>query len=220
MNTQEGSLVRTSAESGEETPIELRVRGMLDAVVSPDGKAVAFSLTQSDSPDANELWVCDLDGSNLRELTDRPGLQYQPAWDPRGEKIYYLSSLGPAESHDIWRIARDGTSDERLTFGELRYLDVVVSSRGEIAYSGNQERSFDIWLKSAGAKPVQLTDDGALDANPSFSPDGETLMFESSRAGALNLWRVARAGGPVVQVTHFESPGARLPVWAPASGLP
>src|SRR5262252_2715167 len=63
VDTQEGTLLRVDARTGTESRVALPVRGMLDAVVSPDGKRVAFSLTQSDSRDANELWVCDLDGS-------------------------------------------------------------------------------------------------------------------------------------------------------------
>jgi TolB protein len=176
--------------------------------------------TQSDSRDANELWVCDLDGAGLRELTNRAGLQHSPAWDPHGGKIFYLSDLGPRGSHDIWSISPDGSEDQQLTFGELRHLDVAISIRGDIAYSGNQEGSYDVWLKAPAAMPVRLTDDPALDAHPSFSPDGEELLFESSRGGTLNIWRIPRSGGASVQVTHLEAPGARLPVWSPAEAVP
>ena len=220
VDTQEGELLRVDAETSTETPVRLPVLGMLDAVVSADGLKVTFSLTQSDSRDANELWVCDLDGGGLRQLTNRAGLQYEPAWDPRGARIYYLSNLGPGGSHDIWRISADGSEDEQLTFGELRYLDVAVSSRGEIAYSGNQRGSFDVWLKPPKQVPVQLTEDPALDAHPSFSPDGEVVVFESSRGGVSNIWRVARAGGPSQQVTRLNAPGARRPVWAPTPVAP
>ena len=220
VDTQEGVLFRVDTETGGETPVRLPVVGMLDAVISPDGRRIAFSLTQSDSPDANEIWVCDLDGANLRQLTNRAGLQHEPAWDPRGARIYYLSNLGPSGSHDIWRIAADGSEDERLTFGELRHLDVAVSSRDELAYSGNQRGSFDVWLKAPKLMPVQLTEDPALDAYPSFSPDGEAVVFESSRGGTLNVWRVARSGGSSEPVTRFAAPGARRPVWAPAQVSP
>lgn len=216
VDTQGGDLYRVDAATGEEAPLPLPVRGMLDAAISPDGRRVAFSLTQSDSPDANELWICDVDGANLRALTNRAGLQHWPAWDPSGELIYYLSDLGPGVGHEIWRIHAHGSGDERLTFGELRHLDVAVSVRGEIVYSGNQSGAFDVWRKSPGAAPVQLTDDAALDAHPSFSPDGERILFESSRGGTLNLWRVSRTGGPAEPVTSSLEPGARLPVWSPA----
>jgi TolB protein len=215
VDTQDGALLRVDASSGSETPVVLPVHGMYDAAVSPDGRRVSFSLTQSDSPDANELWVCDLDGQNLHELTNRAGLQHQPAWDPRGGPIYYQSDLGPGASHDLWRIMSSGENDERLTFGDLRHLDVAVSSRGEIAYSGNQAGSFDVWLKTPQAEPKRLTDDPALDAHPSFSPDGDAIVFESSREGTLNLWRVARSGGASQRLTSFAAPGARGPAWSP-----
>ncbi len=220
VDTQEGVLLRVDVESGAEVSVPLPVAGMLDAVLSPDGRQIAFSLTQSDSPDANEVWVCDLDGSHLRQLTNRAGLQHEPAWDPSGARIYYLSNLGPSGSHDIWRIAPDGSEDERLTFGELRHLDVAVSSRGEIAYSGNQRGSFDVWLKAPELMPVLLAEDRALDAYPSFSADGEVVVFESSRGGTSNIWRVGRSGGQAEPVTRFAAPGARRPVWAPVEAAP
>ncbi len=215
VNTQHGDLVRVDVETGIEIELPFALRGMLDAVISPDGRTVGFSFTQSDSRDANELWTCALDGSNLRQLTNRAGLQHFPSWGPDGATLYYLSDLGPRGSHDIWRFSIADDADERLTFGDLRYLDVAVSSRGELAYSGNQKGSFDIWLKSPGVGPTRLTDDPALDAHPSFSADGEQIVFESSRGGSLNLWRISRTGGAVAPVTQLPAPGARMPAWAP-----
>ncbi|HEU5238950.1 MAG TPA: hypothetical protein VFU37_17600, partial [Pyrinomonadaceae bacterium] len=42
-----------------------------------------------------------------------------------------------------------------------------------------------------GSEPVPVTDDGFIDWNPVWSPDGAYLYFLSNRGGEMNLWRVA-----------------------------
>ena len=46
----------------------------------------------------------------------------------------------------------------------------------------------DLWLLPVGGKPVQLTDDAAVEIDPAWSPDGSQLAFSSDRAGRMDLW--------------------------------
>jgi dipeptidyl aminopeptidase/acylaminoacyl peptidase len=57
------------------------------ADLSPDGKHVVFSSVRSGPA---EIWISDVDGSNLRRLTDSGGSG--PRWSPDGERIAYQSS--------------------------------------------------------------------------------------------------------------------------------
>jgi Tol biopolymer transport system component len=41
------------------------------------------------------------------------------------------------------------------------------------------------------SEPVPVTDDGFIDWNPVWSPQGDYLYFLSNRGGEMNLWRVA-----------------------------
>lgn len=38
-----------------------------------------------------------------------------------------------------------------------------------------------------------------------MSPDGRTLIYSDNPRGVGNIWRQAIAGGPPVQLTHFDS---------------
>lgn len=48
----------------------------------------------------------------------------------------------------------------------------------------------DVWLAERGP-PQRLTEDVFVDLDPSFWPDGESIVFSSERTGQFELWRVS-----------------------------
>ena len=60
----------------------------------------------------------------------------------------------------------------------------------------------DIWIiPVGGGQPRQLTFDAGEVGWPSWSPDGQSIVFSSSRGGSLTLWRVNVAGGTPTALT-------------------
>ncbi|HEY1192084.1 MAG TPA: S9 family peptidase [Gemmata sp.] len=73
-----------------------------------------------------------------------------------------------------------------------------------------------LWLAPTDGKaePKPITDPkGKKDMNPRWSPDGERILFESTRTGSVQLWVLA-AGTEPKQVTNVST-GAFNGVWAP-----
>ena len=54
----------------------------------------------------------------------------------------------------------------------------------------------------AGATPVQLTDDGAADWVPAYSPDGSRIAFVSERSGEPEIWSMAPDGSDAINLTN------------------
>jgi TolB protein len=79
----------------------------------------------------------------------------------------------------------------------------------------NQNR---VWIVDvdAGTPPQPLTDPGALDFSPGWSPDGSQLLFESSRSGgpAANLWVMAANGSGIRRFLPYYTPAEEgQPSW-------
>ena len=96
----------------------------IDAL-SPDGKNILYShwIGQSITTVGGEIWVMNVDGSNMRQLTNSSGSMWG-RWSPDGKKIAYLSYSGDfgwfgdteknyEDSSQIWVMNADG-SDKQL----------------------------------------------------------------------------------------------------------
>jgi dipeptidyl aminopeptidase/acylaminoacyl peptidase len=59
-----------------------------------------------------------------------------------------------------------------------------------------------------------LTPGKKIDASPSFSPDGRSILFTSNRSGTQQLWTLPVDGGEARQLTDFAL-GLDGPVWSP-----
>lgn len=61
----------------------------------------------------------------------------------------------------------------------------------------------DIYTQRVDGNAItQLTSDSADDANPVFSPDGQTIAFSSTRAGNWDIYTMNQDGRNVVQITN------------------
>lgn len=73
----------------------IKIKRLSDVQISPDGRLIAFVVTVMDK-EANkpnsDIWVVSSTGSNLRQLTLSPKVDYCPRWSPDGEKIAFIST--------------------------------------------------------------------------------------------------------------------------------
>ncbi len=211
INGIQGQLAKLSVTTGKEDIIKLPVSGFFDAVLSPDGKQIAFSYGTADNQDGNHIWVANSDGSKLKQLTHMQWLQHEPRWSPDGLWIYFLSGDG-GQSHDVWRVNPKSNQLEQITVGQLYNFDVAVAEQGKMIVSSNRTDNYELWLHDQTKPLQQLTNDPGLDGSPSLSPDNHSIVFNSNRNGGLNIWKLELKSLKLEQLTQHKN-GARKPVW-------
>jgi Tol biopolymer transport system component len=110
---------------------------------------------------------------------------------------------------------------ETLVHTAIPAVGLDVSVDGLIAFRTAAMQEDVYVLQSDGSGMRKLTDDGAKDRNPVWSPDGRALAFYSNRGGRYEIWTVDRDGNNLRQRTEVTDPkrtevgGALFPIWAP-----
>ncbi len=80
----------------------------------------------------------------------------------------------------------------------------------ELAYCAFRDgedgrQAVDVYAVSAeGGNERRLTDGVGYNDGPEYSPDGKHIWFNSTRSGPMQVWRMDRDGGGLVQMTRRE----------------
>jgi TolB protein len=206
-------LLLLDLQTGETTPVEVAVKGMVDAVLDQDGKYLLFSLSTGGSNDANHIWLADLNSNAVSRLTHMPGMQHDPVWSHEDKSIFFLSGDG-GQNEDIWRLDRDSGSLNQLTAGNRYNFELSCSLDNELVFSSNRSNDYEIWAMGPfGGSVRQLTHSPGMDSQPSWSPDGEHIVFLSTREGQPALYIMDREGQGSRRLTP-EGLVCRNPVWS------
>jgi Tol biopolymer transport system component len=159
---------------------------------SPDGEKIAF-VSFRDGSNNMEIYVMNSDGTDQTRLTDNyDALDREPSWSPDGEKISFASNRDG--NYEIYVMNADGTDQTRLTDNDDA-LDrepswspdgekiAFVSDRDSIGEGDEVGDVNAIYSMDAddGSDVTRLTDDTRNDLYPSWSPDGEKIVFASNR---------------------------------------
>ena len=142
---------------------------------SPDGTQIIFN---SDAEkENNDVYLMNVDGSNVRKLTDGPGWDACPpnSWSADGTQVLLLSDRGGKENIYLMNIEPYAPARITSKIESDGPLDPSYSPSGDqVAYqSSNEIRIFDI--RSQTDRFVYGTSAGG---NLTFSPDGSKILFQ------------------------------------------
>lgn len=179
---------------------------------SPDGASIVFSSNRNGNYD---IYVMDSDGTDVRQLTDDPAADYEPAFSPDGDSIIFTSERdGNAE---IYRIPAGGGSAVNLTNRpqtDDEMADWSPDGTRITFNSGSTSReagTFKIWVMNAdGSGQTNLSGDRGGEFDPSWSPDGKLILFDSS-----DLYVMAPDGSDLKNLTNTAGADEQTSDWQP-----
>jgi Tol biopolymer transport system component len=167
-----------------------------DAQYSPDGTRIAF---QSSRSGAIEIWVCESDGSNPRQVTFLGCNEVScPRWSPDGTAIVFSA---PYEGRDaVYIVSAEGGQPRRLTTHASHESTPSWSRDGKWIYFGSDRSgAWQVWkVPPNGGNAVQVTKKGGFAALE--SRDGKTLYYAKrlkfpGYRKVQGLWKVQVEGG-------------------------
>ena len=208
-----------AADGGKPEPVTSDAATDWSPEWSPDGRWLYF---ESDRGGSMNVWRVPID---------------QQSGKPRGDLQPVTSGVGAL---GYGRFSRDGT--RMVVMGYERTVDITVADfdpaspdrivpRATLrnqAFGSCDPSPDGIWLacasrgaqedlvvvRSDGTESRRLMDDAFKDRLPTWSPDGKTLGFYSTRSGRWENWTIQADGSDLRQLTDLDKDTESV-IWSP-----
>ena len=165
-----------------------------------------------------KIAVMDMDGANVRTLTDGATLAVTPRFSPNGHEIAYMQFGGDNPKVTLIEL-ESGAKQVVGDFQAMSFSPRYSPDGSKLALAvanGEATNLYAVDLRSHAA--TRLTNDAAIDSSPSYSPDGSQIVFESDRGGAQQLYVMGAGGGEAKRIS-FGDGRYSTPVWSPKGDL-
>jgi tricorn protease len=169
---------------------------------SPDGKWIAFV---SDKSGREEVWGCDEEGANLKQISTLDSQKGQLTWAPDSKAILYTGS------------------DKKLSKYDFTTGKTTIIARGEVVGFGGAAISNPHWspdakwisytkagdnllphvyiVAAAGGQEQRITDeDSYSDSNALWTPDGKKIVYLSG-SDVGNIGQTGRSTAQIYTVS-------------------
>ncbi len=171
-----------------------------DHVLSSDGRKIAVSHMNIEGGFSSYIYRISLaaeDMGNREGMGNREDMESRENREVREYKEYKEKEKEEEEEKkSTWK---------QITPNSPSFLH-GWSSDGEMVYCafrGSESQTVDIYaISEEGGEERRLTDGIGYNDGPEYSPDGKQIWFNSTRNGLMQIYRMDRNGGNLVQVTH------------------
>jgi TolB protein len=162
-----------------------------------------------------ELFVMEMDGSEIRQLTNDRGLALSSAWDPSGTKLVYTSFRNRVP--DLFLIDITSKSVKQLTRTTDLEIGAHFLNADQIVFSRTEGSDSDIMAMNLdGSGLRRLTPPNrAIDVSPVPSPDSSQIAFCSNRGGGPQIYVMGADGSNPHRVSFGQSSQCTSPAWSP-----
>ena len=175
---------------------------------------IVFSAYTSDKN--REIFVCDFDGKNIKQLTKNNTLCVEPVWAPDGKSFVY-SYYGPSYTNLVQYNMETGLSRRLTQYAGINAGGSLSPDGKTLAMILSNNNKVDLYTRpTEGGKLKQLSSGKAVEASPRWSPDGKKLCFVSDSKNGRPVLCVIDpfAGGKATEISGLVGSERVAPSWS------
>jgi serine/threonine protein kinase/Tol biopolymer transport system component len=196
---QEMNLEVIDAETGDGRRINAKPWYDISRVTwLADGSGLLVSATEAPG-EPWQLLLLSYPGGEVRKVTNDPN-NYTLVSGARDSSLFL--TLNVEEDSSIWQIyAADEKRPAVSNVTQIKGVsEILWDSTGRFLYAASDGAHTNLWIQEPGEAARQLTFE-ADNFKPALSNDGRYVVFVSTRAGALNIWRMKTDGTQLRRLT-------------------
>jgi TolB protein len=176
----------------------------------PFSAKIAFVSTRGGR--AKELFVTDLTGTDVEQVTKDYRINLGPSWNPAGTMLSFSSYKQGGPYPFLLDLA---SGRETRLYSVVSYSSRWSPDGSMIAVSAEQGGNTDVYLLSPEGQVIRrLTDSPDIEVSPAWSPDGQRIAFCANRSGGPQIYVMNVNGGGVRRLT-FKGNYNTSPAWSP-----
>jgi len=172
------------------------------AVTGKKGMASGKVALVSNRTGRKELYVCDMDGKNVRQITKDRSIVVGPGWFPDGKNIVYTSY-----KRGYPNVYMTGRGKPLSSHGGLNASGAISPDGKSMALILSRDGNPELYIKSLRTgllKRLTRTRRGN-EASPCWSPDGNHIAYVSDTSGSPQIYIISRKGGRAQRLTSTGS---------------
>lgn len=176
---------------------------------SKDGKSMAMTLSKGGSAD---IYLMNLKTKKLRRLTRNYAIETEAVWSPNGHSLFFNSDR--RGNPQIFQVFLDTGEMRRISYEGRYNANPAVSPDGRYIAMVHANGGYNIGLLDLYTKEFNLITNTYLDESPSFSPNGEMVLYAMKHKGKSRLAVVA-IDNSMTQILSTQDGEVRSPSWGP-----
>lgn len=176
----------------------------------------------------SEIWECDYDGANPRQVTKENSYCVTPAFLPassEGSDRFVYVSYKKGQPKIYLASLKDGVGKRLVHIRGNQLLPAVSRQKDKIAFICDASGRTDLFVQhlhpgsGKSSTPVQLFSyPRSTQASPTFSPDGKKIAFVSDKDGSARIYLIPADGGAKranAQLLTKRNTENSCPSWSP-----
>lgn len=163
-----------------------------------------------------ELYVMDMDGSNLRQLTQDRGLALSSSFSPDGKGVVYTSYRNRVPNIFFYDLYSKRV--QQITQSSDLEMGPKMGRNGEgilAAVSTGRESNIVLYDSNGRIKKRLTKGGGIIDVSPDWSPDHSQIAFCSNRGGGPQIYVMNADGSNPRRISFASSNYCTSPAWSP-----
>ncbi len=184
-----------------------------------DGVALSKIAFVSDKSNTKEVYLADILGNEVRQITRHKNLVVSPRFVPGGKYLTYTSYHSGNQNLYITDLTQSSTTRPLSRRKGMNLAPAWSPDGTQMILTLSKDGNPDLFLMDRKGKIIkQLTRRSGINVSPTWSPDGKQVAFVSDRSGRPQIFIMDLKSKAVQRIT-FKGRENAEPDWSPKGDL-